>query len=322
MIKLFFHKLKQINRWAFFCIIAFISLLSGCFSSGTYSGNLSYPKHNYADLTWSLSGTNTNLPSKTSLAFGNQDQIYYSNVQKKGVINLSSTSSFKKIKPFIDLKEWVETSVGKVPEASGMEVDHQNRIVIADKGTGKLLRISSSARKLEVLADSYDGYRFSSVDDLRIDQKSQCYLSSKDSGVIYRVDLDSGQIDILNDRVINPEMICIDPSEGRLLFSEPVNARILFLSLDGTLSSESPQTLIDFAPEVVTPIGLAFDQNELLYVSFGDMKQIRIYDLVKGVELKILHLNQYAGELRFHSGYLYVGGEEFITRFKLPSLRP
>ena len=313
--------MKQINRLAFF-IITFISLLSGCFSSGTYSGNLSYPKHNYADLTWSLSGTNTNLPSKSSLAFGNQDQIFYSNVQKKGVINLSSTNSSKKIKEFIDLKEWVETSAGKVPEAAGMEVDHQNRIVIADKGTGKLLRISSSARKLEVLADSYDGYRFSSVDNMRIDQKSQCYLSSKDSGVIYRVDLDSGQIDILNDRMIKPEMICIDPSEGRLLFSEPVNARILFLSLDDTLSSESPQTLIDFAPEVVTPIGLAFDQDELFYVSFGDLKQIRIYDLVKGVELKILHLNQYAGELRFHNGYLYVGGKEFITRFKLPSLRP
>lgn len=307
---------------AFFCTTAFTSLLSGCFSLGTHSNNLGHPKRNNADLTWSLSKTNTNLPSKTSLAFGNQDQIYYSNVQKKGVINFSSTNSFKKIKPFIDLKEWVETSVGKVPEAAGMEVDHQNRIVVADKGTGKLLRISSSARKLEVLADSYDGYRFSSVDDLRIDQKSQCYLSSKDSGVIYKVDLDSGQIDILNDRVINPEMICIDPSESRLLFSEPVNARILFLSLDGSPSSESPQTLIDFAPEVVTPIGLAFDQDELLYVSFGDLKQIRIYDLVKGVELKILHLNQYAGKLRLHNGYLYVGGEEVITRFKLRSFRP
>ena len=94
------------------------------------------------------------------------------------------------------------------------------------------------------------------------------------------------------------------------------------MCLDGTPSSESPQTLIDFAPEVVTPIGLAFDQDELLYVSFGDLKQIRIYDLVKGVELKILHLNQYAGKLRFHDGHLYVGGEDFITRFKPRSFRP
>ena len=307
---------------AFFGTTAFISLLSGCFSLGTHSDNLLHPKHNNSELTWSLSRTNTNLPSKSSLAFGNQDQIYYSDVQKKGVINFSSTNSFKKIKPFIDLKEWVEISADKVPEPAGMEVDHQNRIVVADSGTGKLLRISSSARKLEVLADSYDGYRFSSVDDLRMDQKSQCYLSSKDLGVIYRVDLESGQIDILNDRVINPEMICIHPSESRLLFSEPINARILFLSLEGSPSSESPQTLIDFAPEVITPIGLAFDQNELLYVSFGDLKQIRIYDLVQGVELKILDLNQYAGKLRFHNGHLYVGGEDFITRFKPRSFRP
>ena len=300
----------------------FITLLSGCFSLGTHSDNLSHPKHKNPELIWSLSRTNTNLPSKTSLAFGNQDQIYYSNVQKKGVINFSTTNSFKNIKPFIDLKEWVETSVGKVPEPAGMEVDNQNRIVVADRTSGKLLRISSSARKLEVLADSYDGYRFSSVDDLRIDQKSQCYLSSKDSGVIYRIGLDSGQIDILNDRVIDPEMICIDPSERRLLFSESENARILFLSLDGAPSSESPQTLIDFAPEVVTPIGLAFDQDELLYVSFGDLKQIRIYDLIRGLELKILHLNQYAGKLRFHNGFLYIEGEEVITRFKFPSFRP
>ena len=314
--------MKLIHRLVFLGTTTFVTLLSGCFSLGTHSDNLSHPKHKNPELIWSLSRTNTNLPSKTSLAFGNQDQIYYSNVQKKGVINFSTTNSFKNIKPFIDLKEWVETSVGKVPEPAGMEVDNQNRIVVADRGTGKLLRISSSARKLEVLADSYDGYRFSSVDDLRIDQKSQCYLSSKDSGVIYRIGLDSGQIDILNDRVIDPEMICIDPSERRLLFSESENARILFLSLDGAPSSESPQTLIDFAPEVVTPIGLAFDQDELLYVSFGDLKQIRIYDLIRGLELKILHLNQYAGKLRFHNGFLYIEGEEVITRFKFPSFRP
>jgi len=301
---------------------AFISLLSGCFSLGTRSDNLSHAKHKNPDPAWYLARTNTNIPSKTSLAFGNQDQIYYSNVTQKGVINFSSTTSFKKVKPFIDLNEWVETSASKVPEPVAMEVDHQNRIVVADRGTGKLLRISSSARKLEVLADSYDGHRFSSVDELRIGQKFQCYLSSKDTGVIYRVDLDSGQIDILNDRVINPDMICIHPSERRLLFSDSAKARILFLSLDGAPSSESPQTLIDFAPEVVTPIGLAFDQDELLYVSFGDLKQIRIYDLVKGTELKILHLNQYAGKLRFHNGYLYVGGEDVLTRFKLRSFRP
>ena len=299
-----------------------MSLLSGCISLDTHTEELRNTKHQNGNLKWFLSKTNTNLPSKTSLAFGKQDQIYYSNVQKKGLINFSSTNSLTKVKPFIDLKEWVETSVDKVPEPGSMEVDHQNRIVVADRGTGKLLRISSSARKLEVLADSYDGYRFSSVDDLKIDQKSKCYLSSKSLGVIFRVDLESGQIDILNDRVINPEMICIDPSEGRLLFSEPENARILFLSLDGSASSESPQTLIDFAPEIVTPIGLAFDQNELLYVSFGDLKQIRVYNLVKGDEIKILNLNQYAGKLRFHNGHLYVEGEHIITRYKFNVFRP
>ena len=105
------------------------------------------------------------------------------------------------------------------------------------------------------------------------------------------------------------------------MFSEPVNARILFLSFDGTVSSESHQTLIDFAPEIVTPIGLAFDQDKLHYVSLGELKQIRIYGLVKCVELKTLHLNQNAGKLRFHNENLYVEGEEVITRFKLLSLR-
>ena len=72
---------------------------------------------------------------------------YIIQISKKRSYQFSSTNSFKKIKPFIDLKEWVETSVGKVLEAAGMEVDHQNRIVLADKDTKSSLRISSSARK-------------------------------------------------------------------------------------------------------------------------------------------------------------------------------
>ena len=49
-------------------------------------------------------------------------------------------------------------------------VDDEGRLLVADGGTVKLLRISPTAHKLEILADSYDGYRFGSVKDLAIAQ--------------------------------------------------------------------------------------------------------------------------------------------------------
>ena len=45
----------------------------------------------------------------------------------------------------------------------------------------------SDARKLEVLADSYDGYRFTTVKDLAIGQGDDLFVSSPFSATVYRI---------------------------------------------------------------------------------------------------------------------------------------
>ena len=78
----------------------------------------------------------------------------------------------------MDLSEWISPFNQVEPKAEGLRVDHLGRILIAEAGTGKLLRVTPDARKLEVLADSYDGYRFTTVKDLAIGQGDDLFVSS------------------------------------------------------------------------------------------------------------------------------------------------
>ena len=72
-----------------------------------------------------------------------------------------------------------------------------------------------------------------------------------------------------------------------------------------------------FFPSPIKPQGLAFDENEFLYLALGRRNQIRVYDLQEAREIRKIKLNHFAGELNYHQGYLYVGGGEHLSRFKV-----
>ena len=91
------------------------------------------------------------------------DGLYFGNHRKSGVIGKYALGKNKEPENFIDLTEWISATGDVDLRVEGLRLDDENRLLIAEAGTGKLLRVSPDARKLEVLADSYDGYRFATV---------------------------------------------------------------------------------------------------------------------------------------------------------------
>lgn len=260
----------------------------------------------------------TQIPGTPRIAFSQDAKVYATHSKKEGRVEIFNLDSPGQRKLFIDLSEWMSPSNGKTPVVSDIKVDGQKRLILAEKGTGKLLRISPNARKLEVLADSYDGYQFASIEEVEIGLFGEYYLSSSESGVIYRVDPELGRVGILNEKKVNPGAICIRPKYNQLIVAEPDFYRIIVFDLAEGVSPVRYRTLIDFYPENVKPEDVAFDEQGYLYVSLGDRRQIWVFDLINAREVTKITTTDFAGSLFRYEKDLFLGGGAKMKKIKLP----
>ena len=257
----------------------------------------------------------TIMPYQSSgFTISSNGEMYFTNFQKAGRIGKLNLGLNEKPEIFIDLAEWLSPIGDRLPKAEGLRLDHEGRLLIAESGTGKLLRISPDARKLEVLADSYDGYRFATVKDLAIGSKGDLFVSSPLSGTVYRIRPEDGFIGVLNQDLVMVEGLSISPDGKRLVAAEPDASRVVVFDLPLELQAVNSWTLVDFSPSGLEPKGLAFDESGLLYVSLGDREKIRIFDLEQGIEVGILDAEGVAEILMYFDGYLYVSGPNGIRR--------
>ena len=191
------------------------------------------------------------LKHSGGLAFSTEAELFFANYEKEGCIGKFKIDSDDPPEMFIDLSEWVSATGNSVVRAEGLRVDKQNRLLVADAGTGKLLRISPSAHKLEVLADSYDGYRFGSVKDLAISPNGDLFVSSPHSGTIYRVRTEMGYVGILNDDLVKVEGLAVSPNGKQLVAAEPDASRVVVYDIPEDLILVDSWTLVDFSPSGV-----------------------------------------------------------------------
>jgi sugar lactone lactonase YvrE len=315
-------KLKQIDRWgALLCIVTF-GLLYGC--ARTQAPALSVEPNLIDSEHLVQIGSEwedvRSIPGDRRLAFGIESKVFLTNTKQKSRVEVCRVDSLNQCRNFIDLSEWMTSFQPNTLMVSDIKVDDQGRLIIAEKGTGKLLRISPDAKKMEVLADSYDGYRFSSIEDIEIGVNGDHYLSSPESGVIYRIDPELGQVGILNENVVSPGAICIRSGHNQLIVAEPDFYRVIVFDLRKEVSSVRFRSLIDFYPQQIKPQGLAFDSQGYLYVSLGDRKEIRVFDLLKAKEVSSINTEHFAGSLFSHENILYLGGGKKFQKIEIPEL--
>src|SRR6516164_2986383 len=123
--------------------------------------------------------------------FDSKGNLFFVNYKGNG--NIGRRTPAGDVAVWLTLPDPPPDPGGKVLHAFpfGLKADAQDRLIAADYGARRLLRISAD-RTVETLADSYEGRRFNNPNDVCLDRAGNIYFTDpqgheKDSvGAIYR----------------------------------------------------------------------------------------------------------------------------------------
>tara|TARA_B100000959_G_scaffold284007_1_gene354412 strand:+ start:168 stop:1097 length:930 start_codon:yes stop_codon:yes gene_type:complete len=242
------------------------------------------------------------------LAFDAKGILYFANYLHPGTIGRYAVDESAPPTTFIDLNEWMTSYDDRLPRVHGLVMDAEGRLIGADAGTGKVIRVSPDASKVEVLADSYEGMLFGSVHDVALSPDGTVYASSPDEGAIYSIRPEEGKVGILNNELVRADGLAISPDGGRLVVTEPDAARVLVFSLKEKSSGNGPLVTIDFTDAGEVPRGIAFDESGRLFVAMGESGAVNVFDLADARLLQTYDMGGSADRLFLRDGLLWVSG--------------
>jgi gluconolactonase len=256
------------------------------------------------------------------------------------VANYRATGTVGRIAPdgtaevFCDLPNAVPME-GFDVRADGLKVDSQRRLIAADSGAGRLLRIAEDGSRVEVLADRCEGKRFNAIAEVALDTAGNVYFTDPGDpgadapvGSVYRFGITTGKVTRLDTGLAAPTGVGISPNQQHLCVAESGKYRVLIYDLteDGRVADR--RVLIDFPRTTegkilggdFPPNGMVFDSAGRLYVAMWTGQLINVVEVPAGTLVR-----QYkAGgtqvtNCHFHDGYLYttVAAKEAVFRLKL-----
>jgi gluconolactonase len=246
--------------------------------------------------------------------------LYVVNYRNPGTIGRIGADGAASI--FCDLQKLAPVE-GRRPQANGLKLDTEGRLIVADSGAGRLLRVAADGSMVEVLADRCDAQRFQAINDVALD-----VAGNNPIGCIYRYDIRTKKCTLLAKGLAFPNGLGLTPDQKHLVLAESARFRLLIFDVaaDGSVSNQ--RVLIDFPTEdegnirggKFEPDGLIFDALGRCYVGMWSGGVVNVVDVATGKLVR-----QYdAGGLQatnchFHGGYLYVtvAAKEAVFRLKL-----
>lgn len=236
---------------------------------------------------------------------------------------------------FCDLRE-AEPLDGRQSRANGLKIDSEGRLIVADSGAGRLLRISADGSSAEVLGDRCNGRRFESINDVALDGQGNIYFSDPgDSsvktpdGAVYRYDITTTKVtQLATGELAVPNGLGVTLDRKHLCVAESQKYRVLIYDLSEKGELANRRVLIDFPTETRGPIiggatppdGMIFDAAGRLYVAMYTGGVINVVEVPSG---KLIRQYKAGGDqatnCHFHDGYLYVtvAAKEAVFRLKL-----
>ncbi len=265
-------------------------------------------------------------------ALDSSGNLYVVNYREKGTIGRIGTDGTAEI--FCDLRELCPVE-GREPRGNGLKIDSEGRLIVADQGAGRLLRVAADGKQAEVLADRHEGRRFQEVNDVCLDLDGNIYFTDpagstaeKPNGSIYRYDIKTKSTHVLDTGLAYPNGIAVTPDQKHLCVSETAQFRVLIYELTDEKRTQHRRELIDFQRAArqdypigkFMPDGMIFDAAGRLYVAMWTNGVINVIDVSEGRIIR-----QYdAGGLNatnchFHEGRLYitVASKEAVFRLDL-----
>jgi gluconolactonase len=266
------------------------------------------------------------------LALNPKGDLFVTNYRVDGTIGRIQIDGTAQV--FCNLPDLVPLE-GTQPMASGLKIDGQGRLIVADAGAGRLLRISVDGRSAEVLADRWEGKRFESVNDVALDLEGNIYFTDSGGssvknpiGSVYRYGIHTTRVKRLVTGLADPNGLAITPDQKRLCVAESQRYRLLIFDLRSDGEADNRRVLYNFPTETrgeiiggaTPPDGMIFDAAGRLYVAMGSGGVIDVIDPASGEMIR-----QYdaggapATDCCFYGSYLYVtvAGKEAVFRLKL-----
>ncbi len=132
--------------------------------------------------------------------------------------------------------------------SNGLTFDKQGRLIVCDYGHRRVTRTGKDG-KITVLADSYEGKKLNSPNDIVVRSDGSVYFTDPTYGVkadeqelpfkgVYRIKPD-GKLELLVKDFDMPNGLCFSPDESKLYIADSSNRRHIRLfdvAKDGTLS--------------------------------------------------------------------------------------
>lgn len=218
-------------------------------------------------------------------AWGPDGTLYFSG--SKGVLHRTADG---KVQLFRDVASGT----------NGLLFDHEGRLVACESSKKRITRTEKNG-SVTVLADSFEGQRFNSPNDLTIDTKGRIYFTDPRYGRrddmeikdregklvegVYRIDAPGKVTRIITHEVDRPNGLLVSPDDRFLYVADNNNnntgvERKLFrfdLKKDGTIVPASKKSIFDWE-NGRGPDGLKMDVQGRLYVAGGINRQNLPYE--------------------------------------------
>lgn len=191
----------------------------------------------------------------------------------------------------MDAKSNVTSFLDPSPGANGSVVDRQKRVIVCESQARRVIRVERDG-KITVLADSFEGKKFNSPNDLAVDSQGRVYFTDPRYGRrdgmeivdaqgkqvegVYRIDGPGKVTRIIAHEVDRPNGILVSPGDRYLYVADNNNnteggARKLWrfdLNKDGTIDPNSRKLIFDWHT-ARGPDGFKMDEAGRLYVAAG-----------------------------------------------------
>ena len=119
----------------------------------------------------------TGFETADGLAFDSYRNLFVSNYRGNGNIGRITEDATAGI--FCDLRK-LAPAEGRTVRAAGLKVTKDDRLIVADAGAGRLLRVSTDGKTVEILADRFEGSRFGVISHVALDLAGNVYFTDSE----------------------------------------------------------------------------------------------------------------------------------------------